>query len=182
MNKKAVLVGLSVLALTAYLLFRSPTPTIKFVSSQMYFPKRKNPIKGIVVHVTETSSPKSTVKVLESRGLSTDFEVDGKGQIYQYNYDLAGQFSQATGAGANRWTVAIDLTYILGNPWPEAQVNAMRDLVQFLSAQFNLPLVLAPDNDRRDWEGWDGQGYTLFRHRNFVAKECPANFPMEALL
>lgn len=184
MNKRAALVGLSALVLVAYLLLRSPSkPSMQFVSSRMRFPARgSTKVKGIVIHVTETSSPKATVRVLEDRGLSTDFEIDAKGQIFQYNPDLAKQFSQATGAHSNRHVVAIDLTYIPGNPWPEAQVAAARDLVQWLASEFGFPLVLAPDKDRRDWEGWDGQGYTLFRHRNFVAKECPANFPMQAML
>lgn len=176
--------GLSALALVAYLLMRSPSkPPMQFVSSRMYFPKRgSTKVKGIVIHITVTSSPKSTVAVLEDRGLSTDFEVDAKGQIFQYNPDLRNQFAQATGAGSNRHVVAIDLTYIPGNPWPEAQVAAARDLVQWLASEFSLPLALAPDKDRRDWSGWEGQGYTLFRHRNFVAKDCPSTFPMEALL
>ena len=155
--------------------------TTQYVASNMKFPSRgTTPVKGIVIHVTMTRSPASTVRVLEGRGLSTDFEVDKAGRVYQYNRDLAGRFSQATGAGANRHVIAIDLTNSASGPWPDAQVQATRDLVHQLARQFGFAVRLAPDGVRKPWREWV-DGSTVFRHRNFVAKSCPGTFPFDAL-
>lgn len=152
------------------------------ISNKMVFARRKKKVQGIVIHFTLTSSPKATVRVLEHRQLSTSYEVDRNGNIYEYA-DPAQWYAHATGAGANAETVAIDVTHPYESAqFSEKQIEATRNLVQQLADRFNLKLVLAPDNDRRDWSGWKGKGYTLFRHRNFVNKSCPGKFPMERLL
>lgn len=153
----------------------------QFVPSKMRFPARAGtPIRGIVVHVTMTRTPAQTVRVLEQRGLSTDFEIDREGRVYQYNRDLRGTFSQATGAGANRHVIAIDLTNSANGPWPLAQVQAARDLVHQLARQFGFEIRLAPDGIRKPWAEWK-DGSTIFRHRNLVNKSCPGTFPFQVL-
>ena len=153
-------------------------------SNKMKFPKRNAPIRGIVIHHSHTATPKATQNALEAKGLSTNYEVDQKGNILVYG-DPANGFAQATGAGANRYLIAIDVThYPEDAPFPEVQVEATRQLVQWLSKRFNFQLVLAPDGVRKRWPQWaaDPAPPTLYRHRNFVSTQCPMFFPMGRLL
>jgi hypothetical protein len=184
--KFALAVGAGVLvfflATSAAASSKAPRPPMTFRKNSMKFPKRSNKIRGIVIHHTVTGSAKSTQYVLEKRGLSTNYEVDQKGNIYEYNSPDNG-FAQATGGNANRWLVAIDVTHLSGAPWPAAQVEATRQLVQWLAGRYNIALKLAPDGVRNRWdEGWAERDFTLFRHRNFVNTTCPEDFPMEQLL
>lgn len=144
-------------------------------------------VEGIVIHHTATKSAKSTLSVLLQRGFSTNYEVDQQGNVYEY-LDPSQYKALATGGNANEHTIGIDVT--TGDySWPEAQVNATKELVHYLAKKFGIQeLKLAPDKGPKQWQEWqqimkeDGQKYTLFRHRNFIATGCPANFPIEKLV
>lgn len=138
-------------------------------------------VKGIVVHHTGTAKQTVTEQVLASKELSTHFEVTQDGKVYQY-LDPAKQVAWATGAGANKHTIGIDVTHVSGAPWPKVQVEATRKLIHKLARDFNLPVVVAPDGIRKDWIDWEGSKYTVFRHRNFKATACPEDFPLEAMV
>lgn len=152
------------------------------IQNKMKSNTRTDPVKGIVIHYTLTNSPKQTRAVLESRGFSTNFEVDQDGKIYQY-LDPDTRVAWATGGQANRWTVGIDVTRPLklwNDPtYPPMQMQALRSLVRWLAARYKIPIKVAPDKIRGHWPTWKGKGYTVFRHRNFVATGCPGKLPVE---
>jgi len=142
---------------------------------------RNTSIKGIVIHHTHTGTANSTYNVLKQRGLSTNYEVDKDGTIYEYvPPDLS---AWATAGGANMHTIAIDVTHVGNNQFPSEQIQALKNLVSTLASIYGFSLKLAPDEGPKKWSEWqaDGEGYTLFRHRNFVATSCPNNLPMEEL-
>lgn len=144
-------------------------------------------VEGIVIHHTATKSAKSTLSVLLQRGYSTNYEVDQEGNVYEY-LDPSQYKALATGGNANEHTIGIDIT--TGDySWPEAQVNATKELVHYLAKKYGIEEIkLAPDIGPKDWKDWqqlmkqEGQKYTLFRHRNFVPTSCPASFPMEKIV
>ncbi|NDB19169.1 MAG: N-acetylmuramoyl-L-alanine amidase, partial [Actinobacteria bacterium] len=114
------------------------------------------------------------------RGYSTNFEVDRDGKIYEYA-DPAMWEAQATGGGANSHTIGIDVTHYGNQEFTQPQMDSLRKLVHALADRFKFPVVVAPDNDRREWKNWKGSGFTVFRHRNFLNTECPSTLPMEKL-
>lgn len=160
----------------------SMPPLIDRQGRLKFIPRNRPPV-GIVIHHTVVTTPKATEAALKAKGLSTNFEVDQKGNVIMYG-DPAVGYAQATGAHANAHTIGIDVTHGSKAPWPAVQVEATRKLVQALAAKFGFPLILAPENERHDWYGWQKASPvpTLFRHRNFVVTDCPEDFPMEALL
>lgn len=154
-------------------------PRINAEATKMKFLPRTKKIEGIVVHHTHTSSPEATARVLVQRGFSTNFEVDQKGNVIMYG-DPSKWEAQATGGGANAHTIGIDLTHVgLTAPFPDAQIAALRSLVHQLASTYGFKVAVAPDGQRGKWADWAGKGYTVFRHRNFVATACPANLPLE---
>lgn len=151
------------------------------ISNRMPFSKRTKKIKGIVIHHTHTKSASQTKRVLEARELSTNYEVDRDGIIHEYA-DPAQWVAWATGANANEHTAAIDVTHFgFTEEFTPKQMESLRSLVHYLAKRFNFPVVIAPDGKRGKWSDWEGKGYTVFRHRNFVNTGCPANLPMEKL-
>lgn len=149
------------------------------VPNSMRFAPRTKPVRGIVIHHTHTATPAATRRVLEQRELSTNFEVDQAGNVYQYG-DPAKLYAIATGAGANAHTIGIDVTHVgLSAPFPPAQIAALRGLVHQLANRFGFKVRVAPDGTRQNWAQWAPTGFTVFRHRNFVATACPANLPLE---
>jgi hypothetical protein len=142
---------------------------------------RNTSIKGIVIHHTHTGTANSTYNVLKQRGLSTNYEVDKDGTIYEYvPPDLS---AWATAGGANMHTIAIDVTHVGNDQFPSEQIQSLKNLVNTLASIYGFSLKLAPDVGPKKWSEWqaDGERYTLFRHRNFVATSCPNNLPMEEL-
>ena len=139
-------------------------------------------IKGIVIHHTHTKSANSTFNVLKQRGLSTNYEVEKDGTIYEYVPPERAAW--ATGGLANEHTIGIDVTHVGGKPWPPEQIRALAALVNELASKYGFQLKLAPDKGPMKWNEWqkEGENYTLFRHRNFVATGCPENLPMDQLL
>lgn len=168
-------------------LLNEGTPNIKKVDTGLNRSPRKDKIVGIVIHITETFSNKSTIDVLRRRGLSTNYEVDQEGNVYEY-VDPDKYVSWATGANANEHTIGIDVTNPgkygspKNPPFPEVQINALTQLVQYLANKYGFELKLAPDIGPFNWKYWKDKGFTLFRHRNFVNKSCPSHLPMERLL
>lgn len=148
----------------------------------MLFLQRKKKVLGIVIHHTNTAKAGSTVRVLEERGFSTNFEVDRDGKVYMYA-DPALWEAQAKGSGANAETVSIDVTHVgTTQEFTPQQIKALNALVHELGVKFGFPIVLAPDNVTKNWSEWKGKGYTLFRHRNFRPTQCPENLPMQQLV
>lgn len=148
-------------------------------ATKMKFLPRTKKIQGIVVHHTHTATAEATKRVLEKRGFSTNFEVDKKGHITMYA-DPTKWEAQATGGGANAHTIGIDVTHVgLSEPFPPAQMQALRALIHKLAQTYGFPVKVAPDGQRGKWVDWAGKGYTVFRHRNFVNTACPANLPLE---
>jgi hypothetical protein len=178
-----LLAGLALGALCIGLLVYKGPDLLKIwrIPSKQGFLKRTKPIAGIVIHHTHTGSAASTVSVLEQRGFSTNYEVDQAGVVREYA-DPELYEAQATGGGANAHTIGIDLTHIGEQPFPQAQIDATKALLAHLAQRFKFKLKLAPDEGgKKTWKEWQatGQGYTLFRHRNFANTRCPANAPME---
>jgi len=140
---------------------------------------RNTKVEGIVIHHTVTNSAQSTLRVLEKRGYSTNFEVDQSGKIYQY-IDPTSEYAIATGGGANKHTVAIDIT-TGDSSWPAAQIESAKALIYSLAQKFGFEVVPAPDKGPYSWDSWKNKGFTLFRHRNFAATACPTNFPIDQI-
>ena len=159
----------------------APLPIVK-VANKFNYNKRTQPIRGIVIHYTLTKSAKQTKAVLEKRGFSTNYEVDQDGKIYEY-LDPATRVAWATGGGANAQTIGIDVTRPYSQhaspDYPPMQMIALRSLVRYLAKRFDFPIVVAPDGIKQRWGAWKGKGYTVFRHRNFVATACPGKLPIE---
>jgi hypothetical protein len=142
--------------------------------------RRTKPVKGIVIHWTNTETPNETVRILKARKLATAFEVDQQGRTYQY-INPATHYTDSTGNGSNDSTIAIDLTHVPGEPWSTEQVKGTIDLIKSLADSFNIPIKVAPDGQVKSWASWDALGYTVFRHRNFKPTDCPGDFPLEIL-
>lgn len=142
-------------------------------------PRGSNKIEGIVIHHTATNDPKITLAVLKERGFSTNYEVDQKGNIYEYlDPD---KFIAIASNTANNNTLAIDVTTGDGS-WPPAQKQALTNLVKKLADKYKFKISIAPDKVTKNWSDWKKEGkYTLFRHRNFHATECPSSLPLESI-
>ena len=153
--------------------------TPPFVSDALH--KRTKKPRGIVIHWSVTSTADHTLNVLQKRGLATNYEVDHAGTIREYA-DPKVWYADASGAGANSETIAIDLTHLPGQSWQPAQLAATRQLVHHLAQTFGLPVVVAPDGVRNDWHWWRNKGFTVFRHRNLRPTQCPGDFPLEAMV
>jgi hypothetical protein len=179
--RRAIEITLGTLAVGYVLVWGAQKLNIINITNKMLFLKRRKKIQGIVIHHTNTSKAGSTVRVLEERGFSTNFEVDRDGKVYEYA-DPSLWEAQATGGGANAETIGIDVTHVgITQEFTPQQMVALNKLVHELADRFGFPVKIAPDNDRRKWNEWKGSGYTVFRHRNFVNTACPANIPMEKL-
>ena len=140
---------------------------------------RRRPPRFIVIHHTTTPTAAATERVLENRGLSTHYEVDREGHIFQY---LDPELHVAWHAlWANADSIGIDVTHMSGDPWPDDQVQAVAGLVARLAARFDIPRVVAPDGVRYAGTRDIPAGVGLLRHRNIRPTACPEDFPMERL-
>lgn len=136
---------------------------------------RKGPIEAIVVHHSCTSNPASTARILESRKLSTHFEVSTSGQVYQYGDPLE-QVAWHCGGGVNGRSIGIDVTHMPGKPWPAVQVAALHVLLAWLCRVHGLPAVTAPDKSLG--KGGLAVEWGVYRHRNLAATACPQDCPL----
>ena len=127
-------------------------------------PKRSTPATAIVIHHTCTSSPKRTRDVLIKKKCSTHFEVGGDGTVYQYA-DINRIASHC--GSANCRTVGIDVTHLEGRDFNIVQLRAVKELVEWLCSELNIPLEVH--------EQLSG----IYPHRALGNTKCPDNFPME---
>jgi len=134
--------------------------------------------KLIVIHYTQTSSPRSTVAVLNKRGLSTHYEVDQAGEVHEY-VDPGTKYTWH-GGKMNRHSIGVDITS--RGSFSSAQIEAVRGLVTRLCRQFNIPQVVAPDGKKYiNLTQIEKDGVGIIRHRNLRPTACPGKFPMERL-
>lgn len=128
--------------------------------------KRRAEPKIIVIHHTCTSSPKKTREALIKQGYSTHFEVDTDGKVYQY----ADLNRVCLHAGSVNWqAIGIDVTHLKDAPFPAVQVKAVKELVEWLCKECNIPQVV------------NTQMSGIYPHGAIGCTECPNGFPMEYL-
>jgi len=136
---------------------------------------RSKRIEGVVVHHSDTKNPDTTTRVLESRGLSTHYEVSSSGQIYEYG-DPTEQVAWHCGGGVNHRSIGIDATHRSKKAWPDDQVVAVNQLLTWLCKLYGLPLVTAPDKSLG--KGGLSAEWGIYRHRNLAATACPEDLPL----
>lgn len=125
-------------------------------------PERKK-TQWIVIHHTCTATPRKTRSALKAKGYSTHFEIDRDGTIYRYA-KLDRKCSHC--CGANHKAVGVDLTHPAGADWPQAQLDAARELFEWLSAKLGIPLRL-----------YEAFPAGFIYHRAISDTVCPQNFP-----
>jgi len=134
--------------------------------------------KFIVIHYSYTRSPKTTVRVLNKRGLSTHYEVDQEGNVHKY----ADPGSTVTfhGGKMNNYSIGIDVTST--GTFSSEQISAARQLVTSLCRSFGIPQVVAPDGVKyTNIRQIQKAGVGILRHRNLRPTACPGKFPMDRL-
>ena len=141
--------------------------------------KRAHAPRFIVVHHTNTRTAAKTRSVLNERELSTNYEVDQDGTIYEYVDPSV--YLALHGGKTNTYSIGIDLTHYTGKSWPEVQVAAMVRLVDYLCERYKIPKIVAPDQHIADVDHVIEAGIGITRHRNWYATACPEDFPVERL-
>lgn len=143
------------------------------ISEKNTRPRKEKP-EFIIVHHTCTSTPSRTRAVLKKRGLSTHFEIDQAGKVFQYVDHLK---RVAMHAGAqNEKSIGIDLTHLQGDEFTEVQMQSLSELVLALSEECGILPVVAPD---KKFDAPDVSKYGVYRHRNFALTRCPDNADIE---
>ncbi len=142
---------------------QKPPINLEFFDCFGKLPRRSKPPTAIVIHHTATASPKRTRSALKSKGCSTHFEVSQDGTIYQYA-DV-GRICSHCGA-PNVHTVGIDVTHVTDTAFPEAQVQAVRELVAWLCESLGIPQEVH--------ETLSG----IWPHRALGNTVCPGNLDM----
>lgn len=128
--------------------------------------KKRGTPSLIVIHHTCTKTPAKTRSALKNQGYSTHFEVDTDGTIYQY----ADVMYVASHCGsANYYAIGIDVTHLENAKFPEAQVQAVENLVDFLCEKYGISHVVT-----MKLEG-------IVPHCALCVTKCPNGFPMERL-
>ena len=157
---------------------------MQIIDQRGVFPKGQTPLRSkqplfIVIHYSQTSSPASTVKVLNNKGLSTHYEVDQQGLVHQYVEPL--QRFTLHGKKWNSRSIGIDVTS--KGTFSPAQVQATRELVTQLRNRFSIPGVVAPDHKiYSSLAQIQADGAGVLRHRNLRPTACPGTFPMDELV
>lgn len=129
-------------------------------------PKRHGKPTAIVIHHTCTRSPEKTRSALLHKKCSTHFEVDVDGTVYRY----ADEKLVASHCGsANIHTIGIDVTHMENAPFPQVQVDAVKELVTELCIKWNIPQIV-----HLKLEG-------IYPHCAVGNTDCPNGFPMEQL-
>ena len=173
-----------------------------------FLKRRKRPLpQSIVYHWTGAPANwQGTVRVLNERKVSTHYEVDRSGIVYEY-LDPSEIIAYHAGKGNNTLSVGIDLSHnprIRENRWPEKQIKAAKLLTAYLCKRFSIaPSVAAPrcgpPANRKGWPtgaSQDGdcqksrikvpslikEGYTLLRHANCASTMCPGDFPIHLMV
>lgn len=122
---------------------------------------------AIVIHHTCTTSAAYTRKTLKKQGYSTHFEVEKDGTIYQY---MPTKQQCAHCGSANCHAIGIDVTHQKDAPWPCVQIQAVRQLVQFLCRELKIPMEVHPTLSG------------IFPHKALGCTTCPQDFPLDALV
>ena len=132
-----------------------------------------NPLKernrkptAIVIHHTCTKSPAKTREILKKKKCSTHYEVDTNGDVYCYADDM--DICSHCGS-CNIHAIGIDVTHMSGAEFPSVQVEAVRNLVDYLCAKWGI--------SHEVHEKLEG----IWPHRAIGCTECPQNFPMKEL-
>ena len=125
-------------------------------------PKRSK-TAGVVIHHTCTASPRKTRESLKKKGCSTHFEIDRDGTIYRYA-KLDRKCSHVS--GQNFQFVGVDLTHPKDADWPQVQLDAARELFEYLADKLNIPLML-----------FEELPPGFYYHRALGETVCPQNFP-----
>lgn len=128
--------------------------------------KRKCECRGICIHHTCTSSARRTRSALSKKGLSTHFEVEKDGTIYQYRDE---RLLCSHCGSSNGKLIGIDITHLEGAPFPEAQVQAVKDLVSWLCEKWEIPQEV-----HNHLSG-------IYPHRALCSTKCPGNLDMSVL-
>lgn len=121
---------------------------------------------AIVVHHTCTSNPKRTREALKKKNCSTHFEVDTDGTIYQYREE---NLMCSHCGSSNCHTIGIDVTHLESAEFPEVQIRALKQLVEYLCIKWDIPQVVH--------EQLSG----IYPHMALGSTRCPDNLPMERL-
>ena len=150
-------------------------PVVERHSALTSWGARVRGIEAVVVHHSCTATAAGTAKVLESRGLSTNFEVDRDGQAIEYG-DPTVKVAWHCGGGVNGRSIGIDATHMSGKPWPEVQSAAVAQLLAWLCKIYGLPAVTAPDQSLG--KGNLSPAWGVYRHRNLAATACPEDLPL----
>lgn len=154
--------------------------------------KRTEPIQCIVIHHTATKSPERTISALRKQGLSTHYEIDQRGVIYQYLEHDRVAFHAGTRNGIS---IGIDLTHATGAAFPDVQIQALGALLKQLCAAHDIPLTAAPPKAQYyEWQkGANGKSqvhylplpvdaYGIYRHSNCGPTRCPDGADVEAAI
>lgn len=129
---------------------------------------RKTPPWRIIIHHSCTASAEKTRHALKFKGCSTCFEVEKDGHIYQYADPM--EICQHC-TGQNARAIGIDVTHMKDAPFPQAQIDATRELVAELCAQFDIPHDVITDKTRG-----------IFTHSAIADTLCPNGFPMDVFV
>ena len=140
--------------------------------------RRKGQPQFIVLHHTHTATAADTRRVLTGKGLSTHYEIEQDGSVYEY-FDPASIVTYHAGK-FNGLSIGIDATHVHRAPWPEIQVKATHNLIKRLLDRFGLPVKVAPEGMRfATPEAVVASGYTVIRHNNVRNTICPDGFPLD---
>jgi hypothetical protein len=134
--------------------------------------------KIIVIHHAETRSPRITYDTLKAKKISTHYEVDKNGTIYEYvdPSDVAYHAIQW-----NDVSIGIDITGH-GGQETSAQKASLLSLVTRLCNAFSIPQVVAPDGDKyKNIDELVELGIGIVRHRNLRNTSCPGDLDVEML-
>ena len=147
----------------------------------------------IVVHHTATSSPARTVRALKSKGLSTHYEIDTDGTVYEY-FDPSERVCYHVGE-LNSGAIGIDLTHKTGSEFPDVQMEALVALLNALCGRFGILPVVAPEMAKyykfvRNMAGeleflrlrLPTDAFGIYRHCNCSPTQCPDGAPIEKFM
>lgn len=128
--------------------------------------KRKIKPTAIVIHHSVTKSPKKTREVLAGKNCSTHFEVDVDGHVYQYREE---NYMCSHCGSSNVHTIGIDVTHLEGAQFPAVQINALKNLLLYLTSKWGIPYIV---NDTLAG---------IYTHRALGDTKCPDNLPINLL-
>ena len=140
--------------------------------------KRTKQIKWIVIHHSYTRNTNDTRRILNSRGLSTHYEVAHDGVILNY---LPHNKVAYHAGWVNGEAIGIDLTHMPGKEFPQEQLDGLVDLLVYIFNQCpNIKKTIAPDKYFQK-SSLELNEFGLLRHRNVGRTVCPDNLDLESV-